>query len=321
VLAIKTDGEPDRNPQYASVQLACTALAVLLRIPKLEVMRTAAGQSFTNPVERVMSVINLGLQGVTTARGRCEPETEAVLQNCNSIKDIRKALQQADGATAGQEGSHTQRFAASMQEAMQTVQDACRYLEWSGERITIIDAGVDAEKAELICKLQEFDGTFDPHLHATKKGLQACTQLAEFMRKHTHSSLYVFQYLQHAVALPALPLCDTTENAEFADIHGGQQPPQPHTQLPQQQGGNLTWLPAPVPLARLAPELQASAAALIKADSSGTYAPFAVTKGYAPDFSHAPSGNGKQTPAAAEKAAQRKMPVASQIHALVTCQE
>jgi hypothetical protein len=83
----------------------------------------------------------------------------------------------------------------------------------------------------------------------------------------------------------------------------------------------LTWLPEPVPVARLAPELQASAAALIKADSSGTYAPFAVTEGYAPDFSHAPSGNGKQTRAAAEKAAQRKMPVASQIRALVTCQE
>jgi hypothetical protein len=33
------------------------------------------------------------------------------------------------------------------------------------------------------------------------------------------------------------------------------------------------------------------------------------------------SGNGKQTPAAAEKAAQRKMPAASPIRALVTCQE
>jgi hypothetical protein len=98
VLAIKTDGGPDRNPQYASVQLAYTALSVLLGIPKLVVMRTAAGHSFTNPVERVMSVINQGLQGVTTARGRCEPHTEAVLQNCNSMKDMRKALQQADGA-------------------------------------------------------------------------------------------------------------------------------------------------------------------------------------------------------------------------------
>jgi hypothetical protein len=107
------------------------------------------------------------------------------------MKDIRKAVQQAAGATAGQEGSHTQRFAASMQEAVQTVQDACRFLEWSKERITIIDAGVDAEKGELICKLQEIDGTFDPHLHATKKGLQACTQLAEFMRKHTQQPVCV----------------------------------------------------------------------------------------------------------------------------------
>jgi hypothetical protein len=55
VLAIKNDGGPDRNPQYASVQLAYTALAVLLRISKRVVMRTAAGQSFTNLLERVMS--------------------------------------------------------------------------------------------------------------------------------------------------------------------------------------------------------------------------------------------------------------------------
>lgn len=311
MIAIKTDGGPDRNPQFTSVKLAYTALALVLGIPKLVLMRTAAGQSFTNPVERCMSLVNLGLQGIATSRALCEPDTEAKLKNCGSMKDIRIALEAADSGSAEGQGIHTQRFAESMKHAVETVREALRYLEWSGKRVILTDTDVSAEMAELVSKLKEVDSSFNANLHTNKDGLQSCTALAEFMLQHTKSSLYVFQFLQDPPAKqPVLPLADAVDD---------QGTPQQQQQLTQQHA--VTWLPAPVPVAKLAPGLQATANALVKAGSSGTYAPFAVVKMYAPDWSHAPSGNGKQTRAAAEKAAKRKMSPAINIRELVICQE
>jgi hypothetical protein len=67
VLVIKTDGGPDRNNTFVNVQLACYSLTKQLEIEKLILMRTEPGQSHVNPVKRVMSVLNLALEGYATA--------------------------------------------------------------------------------------------------------------------------------------------------------------------------------------------------------------------------------------------------------------
>jgi hypothetical protein len=68
VLVIKTDGGLDRNCTFASVQLAYLCLALELDLDQLILLRTAPGQSYVNPVERVMSVLNLAIQGLALAR-------------------------------------------------------------------------------------------------------------------------------------------------------------------------------------------------------------------------------------------------------------
>ena len=114
VLAIKTDGGPDRHCSHASVQLAYLCLAVHLDLDMLILLRTAPGQSYVNPVERVMSLLNLGMQGLALARVLCSPETEAVLKGAGGLKAIREALTKADGDSAGPPNSLTHAYAKSM---------------------------------------------------------------------------------------------------------------------------------------------------------------------------------------------------------------
>jgi len=64
VLFVYTDGGPDHRLTFFAVQLALVALFLNLNLDLLVVGRTAPNHSWRNPVERLMSVINLGLQCV-----------------------------------------------------------------------------------------------------------------------------------------------------------------------------------------------------------------------------------------------------------------
>ena len=64
ILFVYTDGGPDHRLTFMSVQLSMIALFLNLNIDLLVVGRTAPNHSWRNPVERIMSVINLGLQCV-----------------------------------------------------------------------------------------------------------------------------------------------------------------------------------------------------------------------------------------------------------------
>lgn len=124
VLVLKTDGGPDRNCTFASVQLAYLCLALYLNLDMLILLRTAPGQSYVNPVERVMSVLNLGIQGLALSRAECSPETENVLKGANSMKAIRQALTQADVGTPAGATSHTQQYTESMQQPISQIEEA-----------------------------------------------------------------------------------------------------------------------------------------------------------------------------------------------------
>ena len=54
-------------------------------------MRTAPAQSWTNPAERIMSILNLGLQGVALLRDQMSSEMEDLFSKKNTLEEIRAA--------------------------------------------------------------------------------------------------------------------------------------------------------------------------------------------------------------------------------------
>ena len=64
-----------------------TLVMALLNLDMLIAMQIAPSNSFVNPVERIMSILNLGLQGVALER-KSAGKYETKLKACHSISDI-----------------------------------------------------------------------------------------------------------------------------------------------------------------------------------------------------------------------------------------
>lgn len=83
------DGGPDHRLKYYSVMISYICAFRWLNLDFLVTVQTAPNNSWLNPCERLMSILNLALQGVSTARAKSTVEVEAALKVCNSMTGIR----------------------------------------------------------------------------------------------------------------------------------------------------------------------------------------------------------------------------------------
>ncbi|GES98746.1 hypothetical protein GLOIN_2v1778764 [Rhizophagus clarus] len=63
ILCLYTDGDPDHRVTYGSIQISLLYLFLKGDFDMLIALRTAPHQSWNNPAERIMSILNLALQG------------------------------------------------------------------------------------------------------------------------------------------------------------------------------------------------------------------------------------------------------------------
>ena len=90
ILMIYSDGGPHHRFTFSGVQLSLIGLFKKLDLDLLVVGRTAPGHSWANPVERIMSLLNLAYQNVAQSRSFCTAEVEQILKCCGGMDDIRK---------------------------------------------------------------------------------------------------------------------------------------------------------------------------------------------------------------------------------------
>ena len=91
VLYVHTDGGPDHRLTYLSVQLSLIALFRNLNLDLLIAGQTALCHSWKNPVERMMSIVNLGLQCVGMIRREGSDNFERRVKHANNLEEVRKA--------------------------------------------------------------------------------------------------------------------------------------------------------------------------------------------------------------------------------------
>ena len=92
ILLLLSDGGPDHRLSYGSVQVALLALFLRLNLDMLVAVRTCPYQSWTNPAERIMSVLNLALQNVSLERNLMDEESEKLVKNDNNVKAVRETI-------------------------------------------------------------------------------------------------------------------------------------------------------------------------------------------------------------------------------------
>ena len=86
-----TDGGGDRNVTHLSVQKSLIGFFLKYDFDEVIAIRTAAGLSFYNPVERMHARTNQGLQSLGIMRKAMEPKQERVLKKYNSNEEVRNA--------------------------------------------------------------------------------------------------------------------------------------------------------------------------------------------------------------------------------------
>ena len=86
-------GGPDHRLTYYSVIISYICVFCWLNLDYLVAVQTAPNNSWLNPCERLMSILNLGLQCVSTTRQKCSVEIETKLKSCNSMSAIRDAAE------------------------------------------------------------------------------------------------------------------------------------------------------------------------------------------------------------------------------------
>lgn len=100
-LFLYTDGGPDHQVKFIKTQLALISLFLALDLDYLVAVRTPPGHSWKNPVERIMSILNLGLQCVGLMRQEMDVELEEIMSKCNSMNDIRKMAEKTPSLKEG----------------------------------------------------------------------------------------------------------------------------------------------------------------------------------------------------------------------------
>ena len=89
IISMHTDGGVDHRLTYMLVQIALIVLFIELDLDFLYAIRTAPHNSWKNPAERIMSILNLVFPGVGIARGLTAFD-EDHLQGFNNMKQIRE---------------------------------------------------------------------------------------------------------------------------------------------------------------------------------------------------------------------------------------
>ena len=131
---IYTDGGPDHNISFLNVSIAWLAYFILSRCDKLIVGRTAPTQSWTNPGERVMSVLILAMQNCALGRKLMDEDFEKNMSRCGSMTFVRKLAEKLDSPSTP-EIAH--RSLASEARDQQAVNPSSMYLHLRSKKILI----------------------------------------------------------------------------------------------------------------------------------------------------------------------------------------
>ncbi len=93
ILCLYTDGGPDHRVTYRSVQISLICLFLKGDFDMLIALRTAPHQSWNNPAERIMSILNLALQGVVLVHEIMSEDMEILFNKANTLEEIRRAAE------------------------------------------------------------------------------------------------------------------------------------------------------------------------------------------------------------------------------------
>ena len=184
ILFIYSDGGPDHRLTYLSVQVALITLFLELDLDFFCVARTAPFHSWRNPVERIMSLLNLGLQSIGLMRNKMDDVYESAIANCNSMTQLRKVAEKNHSVKDG-----TLDSVSPVKVLMSCV---FQRLELKGQKFQCFTAATKADIEEFWLSLKSVDASVTPEEKWVKALLPQHPKIKEFSERCCQLRHYSF---------------------------------------------------------------------------------------------------------------------------------
>ena len=187
ILLLYTDGGPDHRSNYPSVQISLICLFLHLDLDFLCAIRTPPYNSWKNPAERIMPLLNLALQGAGMARR--ETAFEDQLKSCNNMKQIRLLAEQVPGLKDA--------IADSLETPKTLLYSLFRRLKLKDEPVREFYASSDHDIDAFWEEITKVDETLTQN-DTTTKLLLPKKKLQDFFNSHCKRRHYMFSVMKCA---------------------------------------------------------------------------------------------------------------------------
>ena len=177
-----TDGGGDRNVTHLSVQKPLVGLFRKYDFDEIIAIRTAAGLSFYNPVERMHARMNQGLQAVGIMRKSMSNECERSLKKTNSNEEIRKACEKDPQLAQG--------LKESLKPIIEILKETVPRLSMPKNKFQLYEPASNDEISSFSNFYDVFDKDID-NLRAKNK-IDRFPKFKSFMETHTSLRSYSF---------------------------------------------------------------------------------------------------------------------------------
>ena len=180
-----TDGG-DRNIGHLSMNKVLVGFFRKYDFDEIIAIRTAAGLSFYNPVERMHARGNQGLQGVGMMRSSMTNDLERFLKKCNSNGEVRKACDK--------EPRLKEALKVSLDSSIELLKEIFSRLSMTRTEFLLYDPSSD----EDLNNFTKYYDVFDAEIQelTLKSKLNSFPLFKQFLETHTSLRAYSFHILK-----------------------------------------------------------------------------------------------------------------------------
>lgn len=175
-----SDGGTDQRNTLESVKSACICLFKELDLDMLIIARCAPGNSWVNPAERIMSILNLGLQNCAFER----KDDEGEFKSCHSMNQIRDHIEKKPQSK--------ETWVSSIEPVQSTVNKRLRILTLKDEPFSCIDSLTEEEIDIFKRHLRELFPELDLS-KLVKAHTKSVRSYQTWMEQHCRARQYTFQ--------------------------------------------------------------------------------------------------------------------------------
>ena len=184
ITLLYTDGGSDHRLTFLSVQFALIAYFLKHNKDLLIAVRTPPYNSWKDPAERVMSILNLGLNAVGLMRATTDKDVEELLKSRNNLKEIRLL------------GKDKPFIKEKVKESMQPIKDLLsnvfQRLSLKEKNFKIFHACSEEDMNVLWEEIKKVDSSLEKS-DTSKERVQDKVFLQNFLSNHCRVRQYCFQ--------------------------------------------------------------------------------------------------------------------------------